>query len=64
MAFTSPVRFDEQRLARERSLIDDYVRGAGYDPRLVRARSDEAARMLLMSAAAFAASKLRAERMA
>ena len=49
-----------ERAAQERRLIDDYVLGTGQDPQLVRARTDEAARMLLMSAAAFAASRLRA----
>ena len=61
MTFTSPVRVDEQRHAHERRLMDDYVRGAGYDPHQVRARADEASRMLLLSAAAFAASRLRAD---
>ena len=39
--------------------MDDYMRGTGQDPHVIRARSDDAARMLLMSAAAFAASRLR-----
>ena len=36
-----------ERAAQERRLMDDYVRGTGQDPQLVRARTDEAARMLL-----------------
>jgi len=59
MALEHTARFTEPRAARERDLIDDYVRGAGHDPNVVRARTDEAARMLLLSAAAFAASRLR-----
>jgi len=47
------------RAAQERTLMDDYMRGTGQDPQVVRARSDDAARMLMMSAAAFAASRLR-----
>ena len=47
------------RVAQERTLMDDYMRGTGQDPQVVRARSDDAARMLMMSAAAFAASRLR-----
>ena len=53
------VTSNTERAAQERRLMDDYVRGTGQDPQLVRARTDEAARMLLMSAAAFAASRLR-----
>ena len=47
------------RATQERALMDDYVRGTGQDPHLIRARTDDVARMLLMSAAAFAASRLR-----
>ena len=47
------------RATQERTLMDDYVRGTGQDPQLIRARTDDVARMLLMSAAAFAASRLR-----
>ena len=47
------------RAAQERTLMDDYMRGTGQDPHVIRARTDDAARMLLMSAAAFAASRLR-----
>jgi len=58
MAFDRTHSSTEQA-AQERTLMDDYVRGTGQDPQLVRARTDDAARMLLMSAAAFAASRLR-----
>jgi hypothetical protein len=61
MAIESTPRASEWRITRERELMDDYVRGAGHDPRIVRARTDDAARMLLLSAAAFAASRLRRE---
>ena len=47
------------RATQERTLMDDYVLGTGQDPQLIRARTDDVARMLLMSAAAFAASRLR-----
>ena len=42
----------------ERKLIDEYLRKAGHDPDALRARTDEAARKLLIDAAVHAAAKL------
>ena len=42
----------------ERRLIDDYLRGAGQDPNLVRARDDAASRELLTAASMYAAARL------
>ena len=49
----------EQPLAEfERNMIDDFVRGAGYDPADLRTRTDAAARSVLTMASAYAAGKL------
>ena len=49
----------EQPLAEfELRMIDDYVRGAGYDVAELRARMDAEARAVLVLAAAYAAGKL------
>ena len=42
----------------ERRMIDEYVRGAGFDPTDLRHRTDAKAREVLALAAAFAAGKL------
>ena len=42
----------------EREIIDEYVRGAGYDPAELRARTDAQARGLLAEASAHAAGRL------
>ena len=49
----------EQPLAElERSIIDEYVRGAGYDPVALRARTDQDAHKVLALASAHASGKL------
>ncbi len=49
----------EQPLAElERNMIDEFVRGAGYDPATVRSSTDADARKVLAMAAAHAAGKL------
>jgi hypothetical protein len=53
------VRPLEEPLAElERRLIDEYLRGAGYEPEVLRASHDETARKLLVAAAVYAATKL------
>jgi regulator of protease activity HflC (stomatin/prohibitin superfamily) len=42
----------------ERRLIDEYIRRAGHDPDVLRARGDAAARKLLVEASIYAATKL------
>ena len=42
----------------ERHIIDEYVRGAGYDPVDLRNRTDPKAREILALASSFAAGKL------
>ena len=42
----------------ERQLIDEYLRGLGLDPEVVRKRTDERARQILAAAAQYAALKL------
>ena len=61
MASDASSRTNDPRAMLERTLIDDYVRGAGHDPHVVRSRGDDAARMLLLSATAYAQSRLRAD---
>ena len=53
------VRPMEEPLAElERRLIDEYLRNAGYEPDVLRARHDDEARKLLTAAAVHAAAKL------
>ena len=42
----------------ERNIIDEFVRGAGFDPATVRARTDAEARKVLTLASAHAAGRL------
>ena len=42
----------------ERTLIDDYLRGLGYNPEELRDRDDAQAHLLLVAAATYAAAKL------
>jgi len=42
----------------ERRLIDEYLRGAGQDPDLIRTRHDAASRELLSAASVYAAARL------
>ena len=42
----------------ERNLIDEFVRSAGHDPVVLRARNDTAARQILAAAAAHATGRL------
>jgi hypothetical protein len=42
----------------ERRLIDEYLRGRGHDPAVLRARGDADARQLLSDASQYAALKL------
>jgi len=52
------VRLEEPQAELERRLIDEYLQSTGHDPVLVRARSDDASRVLLTNASTYAASKL------
>jgi hypothetical protein len=49
---------EEPQAELERRLIDEYLRAAGHDPEVVRARGDEASRKLLIAASMHAALKL------
>lgn len=42
----------------ERRLIDEYIRGAGYDPVALRQSPDDAAKRVLTDASTFAATRL------
>ena len=42
----------------ERNIIDDFVRGAGFDPATVRTSTDADARKVLALAAAYASGRL------
>jgi hypothetical protein len=42
----------------ERRLIDEYIRRAGHDPDVLRARGDEGARKVLIEASVYAATRL------
>ncbi len=50
--------FEEPLAELERRLINDYLRSAGYDPDVLRARDDQAARTLLAEASRHASEKL------
>jgi hypothetical protein len=59
MADLSDIRPLEEPLAElERAIIDEYLRGAGYDPVTVRGRTDEDAHRILVLASSHAAGKL------
>ena len=59
MADFTDIRPIEEPLAElERAIIDEYLRGAGYDPTTVRARDDEDAHRILVLASSYAAGKL------
>jgi hypothetical protein len=59
MADLSDVRPIEEPLAElERAIIDEYLRGAGYDPATVRQRTDDDAHRVLVLASSYAAGKL------
>jgi hypothetical protein len=42
----------------ERTLIDEYLRGRGHDPRTLRERDDPEAHLLLVEASTYAAGRL------
>ena len=53
---TEPI--EEPLAALERQIIDDFLRGSGHDPAMLRARRDAEARRLLASAALHASGRL------
>jgi hypothetical protein len=53
---TTPI---EEPLAElERRIIDEYIRGHGHDPVVLRSRGDAAARQILVDASTYAATRL------
>ena len=59
MAVDPDIPPTEEPLAElERHIIDEFVRGAGYDPADLRNRSDAKAREILTLASSFAAGRL------
>ena len=59
MADMSDITPIEEPLAElERHIIDEYLRGAGFDPATVRQRTDDEAHRVLVLASAYAAGKL------
>jgi hypothetical protein len=59
MADTPPTHRIEQPLAElERAIVDEYVRGAGFDPATVHDSVDPEAHRVLALAQAYAAGKL------
>jgi hypothetical protein len=49
---------EEPQAELERRIIDDYIRALGHDPAALRARTDEAARAILVGASTYAATRL------
>jgi hypothetical protein len=58
MALPDHPHFDDPHAQLERTLIEDYVRTHGFDPRELRERGDAEARQVLRDAATYAATRL------